>query len=178
MMIDFKEMDIKEANKLRDIDRSEYVDFIYKMDNGQLTEVSNSGHECPGWTDEMHEEIESRFVYELVNGGFAYGAYDQEKLVGFGVLAHKFRGLSNDQLQVDLMYVTKPYRRQGIGTRILKELSDEARNRGAKWLYISSTETRSAVSFYTSNGSVLTDQVDEELFEKEPLDIHMLKSLL
>ncbi|MCI3923139.1 GNAT family N-acetyltransferase [Paenibacillus sp. TRM 82003] len=177
-MIHYKEMDIKEVHKLCEIDRSEYIDLIYKMEEGQLVEVNNSGHECPSWTDEMLTEIESRYVHELEHGGLAIGAYDQERLVGFGVLAHKFRGQSNDQLQVDLMYVSRTYRRQGIGTRILEKLSNEARRRGAKFIYISSTETKSAVSFYTSNGSLITDQVDDELFEKEPLDIHMIKSLM
>nr|WP_279538008.1 GNAT family N-acetyltransferase [Paenibacillus turpanensis] len=90
------------------------------MDNGQLIEVNNIGHECPNWSNQMLKEIESRFAYELENAGFAIGAYDNEKLIGFGVLAHMFRGQSNDQLQVDLMYVSRSYRRKGIGTRILE----------------------------------------------------------
>lgn len=49
---------------------------------------------------------------------------------------------------------------------MMNELAEEARKRGAKYLYISSTETRSAVSFYKSNGSQLTDDVDPELFQK------------
>ncbi|WP_256217773.1 hypothetical protein [Paenibacillus sp. OV219] len=46
--------------------------------------------------------------------------------------------------------------------------------RGAKALYISSTETRSAVSFYRSGRAQLTAKPDEELLRKEPLDIHMI----
>lgn len=75
------------------------------------------------------------------------------------------------------MYVSREYRRQGIGTRILNQLSDEAKKRGAKNLYISSTETRSAVTFYKSNGSKLTNELDSELYEKEPKDIHMIKEI-
>lgn len=48
----------------------------------------------------------------------------------------------------------------------MNELAEEARKRGAKYLCISSTETRSAVSFYKSNGSQLTDDVAHELFQK------------
>lgn len=56
-------------------------------------------------------------------------------------------------------------------------LSEEARRRGARSLYISSTETRSAVSFYQSQGSEMTGEVDKELYTKEPKDIHMIKEL-
>ena len=81
------------------------------------------------------------------------------------------------EMQYDLMYVSRNYRRQGIATRLMDELSHEAKKRGAKSLYISSTETESAVNFYRSTGSVLTGEVDRELFEREPKDIHMIRKL-
>ncbi|WP_051967779.1 hypothetical protein [Brevibacillus thermoruber] len=40
-----------------------------------------------------------------------------------------------------------------------------------------STETESAVKFYRSCGSTITSEIDEELFEKEPHDIHMWLTL-
>ncbi|MEI0739878.1 GNAT family N-acetyltransferase [Paenibacillus sp. JTLBN-2024] len=68
-----------------------------------------------------------RFEAELRGGGAAYGAFDGDALVGFGVLGHRFRGEQLDRLQVDLMYVSRAYRRQGIGTKLMEELADEAR---------------------------------------------------
>lgn len=68
-------------------------------------------------------------------------------LIGFGVLGHQFRGKDKDQLQIDLMYVTKNFRRKGVGKLLMDEFSKEAVTRGAKFLYISSTETESAVNF-------------------------------
>jgi GNAT superfamily N-acetyltransferase len=113
----------------------------------------------------------------LSNGGKAYGAYDGDKLVGFGVLAHQFRGKEKNQLQLDLMYVSRNYRRQGIGSRIFHELSQVAMQRGASQLYISATETESAVGFYSNLGSTIASEVDEELLRKEPRDIHMTRNL-
>ncbi|MFC5528308.1 GNAT family N-acetyltransferase [Cohnella yongneupensis] len=176
MMITYQTLQRDQVNKLLEIDRSEYIDFIYELRNQHLMEVQ-SGHECPTWTEEMMGEIQQRFLYEMDNGGMAIGAFDGQMLIGFGVLAHKFRGKDLNKLQVDLMYVSRNYRRQGIGTRIFNLLSEEARIRGAKSLYISSTETRSAVFFYKSNGSKLTSEIDDELFNKEPKDIHMVVDL-
>ncbi|WP_211750057.1 GNAT family N-acetyltransferase [Paenibacillus sp. Marseille-Q4541] len=175
-MVTHQKMTLEQVHKLKEIDRSEKIDLIYEMNNNELVEV-NANHECPNWDEALLDEIQERYLLELNNGGIAIGAFDGELLIGFGVLAHKFRGENQDQLQVDLMYVSRNYRRQGIGTRILSELADEARARGAKTLYISSTETRSAVSFYKNYGSQITAEVDEELFNKEPKDIHMIKEL-
>jgi len=171
-----REMQLHESGLIRLIDRSELIESIYKMNDGVLEAVP-AGHECPSW-DEAHTlEMIERFEKELRGGGAAYGAFDGETLAGFGVLGHRFRGERQDRLQVDLMYVSRAYRRQGIGTKLMEELSKEARKRGASYLYISSTETESAVHFYMANGGRITDQVDEELFKLEPEDIHMLKKL-
>jgi hypothetical protein len=64
-----------------------------------------------------------------------------------------------------------------IGSRIFYELSQVAIKRGGTQLYISATETESAVKFYSSRGSAVTSEVDEELFRKEPKDIHMTMNL-
>lgn len=53
------------------------------------------------------QEIEQRYLLELYSGGAAIGFFDGERLIGFGVLAHRLRGKNQDQLQVDLMYVSR-----------------------------------------------------------------------
>ncbi|WP_338045214.1 GNAT family N-acetyltransferase [Paenibacillus humicola] len=169
-------MKFEDACRIREIDRSETIDLVYKCKDGVLEEIQ-AGHQCPNWQEDDYEAIIARYEYELTNGGTAIGAYDKGKLVGFGVLAHRLRGKENNRLQVDLMHVTRAYRRQGIGSRILDALRQEAIEKGAKYLYISSTETESAVKFYFSCGASLTPEIDEELFEKEPYDIHMVKKL-
>lgn len=175
-MISYRELHLADAEKIQEIDRSERINTIYQMEDGVLKEVK-AGHECPNWSVEEVEKLKTRFKNELEKGGKAYGAFDKNRLVGFGVLAHKFRGKNEDRLQVDLMYVSREYRRKGIGTRILEKLSRDAKFRGAKYLYISSTETKSAYNFYKNNGSDIAEEVDEELFELEPLDIHLVKEL-
>jgi len=175
-MIQYHILTEEQAGKLEEIDRSEHIDLIFEMKDGRVVE-RHTDQECPSWDADLLEEIKARFMDEIRRGGLAVGAFDGETLVGFGVLGHRFRGMNKDQLQVDLMYVSRNYRRQGIGSRMMDELMKEARRRGAKYLYVSSTETRSAVSFYKSRGSRLAEVVDEELYAKEPNDIHMVIEL-
>lgn len=175
-MITYRIMNLHDVKQLHEVDRSEYIDLIYEVTDEGLVEHKQN-HECANWDQQQLQEMQDRYIYELKQGGMAYGAFDGLRLVGFGVLAHQFRGKEQNQLQLDLMYVSRAYRRRGIGTRILTFLSEEAKKRGAQFLYISSTETRSAVSFYQSQGSEMTGEVDEELYTKEPKDIHMIKEL-
>lgn len=184
-MIVYRQMTIDDAERLQDIDRSEYTDLIYEMRGGELCEIA-AGHECPVRDADLLDRMRQRYCDELSRGGTAFGAFDGETLAGFGVLAHRFRGPEQDQLQIDLLYVSRGYRRwgiatrirrRGIATRIMNELRRTAIGRGSKSLYISSTETRSAVSLYRSIGGRITERVDPELFEKEPKDIHMIVEL-
>ncbi len=175
-MITYRTLTLDDVNQLQAIDRSEHIDLIYEMRENRLVELKQD-HECSDWDEKLLEEIQTRYVYELEQGGMAYGAFADDQFIGFGVLAHQLRGREQNQLQVDLMYVSHGYRRQGVGKRILNQLGEEAKKRGAKYLYISSTETRSAVSFYKSQGSQITSEIDQELYDKEPKDIHMIKEL-
>lgn len=175
-MITYRTLTLDDCTKLQEIDRSETIEYTYANVDGTLVE-SVANHECPRWDDATLQDIKHRFVDELTHGGCAYGAFDGELLIGFGVLAHRFRGKDRNILQLDLMFVSRSYRRQGVGTTIINMLCDVARGREAKYLYISSTETRSAVYFYKNQGGQMTDEVDPELFAKEPYDIHMLKEL-
>lgn len=175
-MITIREMAADEGSKISEIDRSEFINSIYVDNQGELKKIDKP-HECPTWDEEMMEQLIKRFALEIEQGGKGCGAFDGMRLVGFGVLGHLKRGPLEDRLQVDLMYVSRKYRRQGIGTLLMKELSEAAKDRGASYLYISSTETESAVGFYTSNGGILTEDKDPELFELEPKDIHLIIKL-
>lgn len=175
-MLTYRSMKIEEAELISHIDRSEYIAKIYRTEEGKIHETL-AGHECATWDQHHLEELQERFRVEMRNGAYAYGAFDGDRLAGFGVLAHQFRGVNKNQLQVDLMYVSRAYRRQGSGRTIMDELKREALSRGAEYLYVSSTETESAVKFYTHCGSALTNEVDPELFRLEPEDIHMLIKL-
>ncbi|WP_174806437.1 GNAT family N-acetyltransferase [Paenibacillus amylolyticus] len=176
IMITYRTLTLDDVNQLQEIDRSEHIDLIYEMRENRLVELEQN-HECSNWDEMLLKEIQNRYVYELEQGGMAYGAFADDQLIGFGVLAHQYRGKERNRLQVDLMYVSRGYRRQGIGKRILNELGEEAKKRGAQYLYISSTETKSAVSFYKSQGSQIASEIDQELYDKEPKDIHMIKEL-
>lgn len=172
----FRNMGPEDVSHLAHIDRSEWIEQICRIENGQETWIE-IGQECPGWDAVQLEELQLRFCSELENGGAAIGGYDGDRLAGFGLLGHRMLGSQNDTLPIDLMYVGRAYRRRGIGTRLMQLLSQQASVRGARSLYISSTESRSAVGFYRSLGSEHAIDPDPEMLAKEPLDIHMVRPL-
>ncbi len=177
-MIEYRSLNMNDAPLIGHIDRSEHIDLIYEMKDGQMV-ATRQDHECASWSSSELEELQQRFVNELAEGGYALGGFDNNSLAGFAVLGHQWRGNEKKQLQLDLMYVSRNYRRKGMAAQLMRGLADKARARGATELYISATETRSAVSFYKKQGARLAEahEIDAQLFEKEPLDIHMILKL-
>jgi len=171
-MITIRMMKIEEAELIRSLDRSELIEATYRCVGGRLEETRVQ-IDCPNWTESQFDTIIARFHRDVEGDGVAFGAFEGERLAGFAVLEGRFRGERLDRLQLDLMYVSRQYRRQGVGTRVMEEIKAEAKRRGADYLYISAADTESAVNFYQRSGSRLTEEIDEELFQLEPKDIHM-----
>ncbi|MFX1235661.1 MAG: GNAT family N-acetyltransferase [Promethearchaeota archaeon] len=109
----------KEIEKLREINRREIVEQLYYYKSGKLF-IKNEFVDDPGWTSEEFD-IHIKDLYNVYDqGGFIYGAFDDNKIVGIAALGSKFIGLTKDQLQVIFFHVDIDYRNQGLGTNLMK----------------------------------------------------------
>ena len=86
--------------------------------------------------------------------------------------------LTEDMAQLDALFVDKHHRQQGIASHLTRLLERQAIADGHKHLYVSATESQSAVGFYMSQGFVPTQDAHPELYALEPNDIHMIKILV
>jgi N-acetylglutamate synthase-like GNAT family acetyltransferase len=172
MKIDYRELKLDELDGIRGIDRSEEVDSVYLFRSGTLVqkEVSRRMEGFPG--DEL-EAILRRQKQLLANGGWVYGAFDSGKLVGVASLENRFRGRTHRYCKMDILFVSRDYRREGIAEKLLSVCKTTARGIGAERLYISATESKNTVDFYMKRGARLVEELDDDLFRMEPEDIHL-----
>ena len=170
------ELGADDLGRIGEIDRSETVRLKYLYDDGTLRPVEIN-HEIPTWSDGMVAEAVGMLAPKLRDGGVLLGAFDGDRLVGVAVLGGVFIGEARDQLQLAFLYVSNGYRRRGIAKRLMDEACARARLKGARQLYVSATETESAVGFYLGYGCRLAQQVDQALYRLEPLDIHLTLDL-
>jgi GNAT superfamily N-acetyltransferase len=145
-------------------------------DHGELRPVEIN-HAIPTWGESMVAEAKVMLAPKLEAGGVFLGAFVAGKLVGVAVLGGERIGARSDQLQMAFLYVSNGYRRRGIATGLMDEVCRRARQNGARQLYISATETESAVGFYLGYGCRLAETVDAALYELEPADIHLTLDL-
>ena len=78
----------------------------------------------------------------FARGGWLHGVFDEGKLIGAGILDSRFIGRKKDQLRLTFLHIGKAYRKRGLGRRLFELAKAEARERGAKRLYISRLHRR------------------------------------
>ncbi len=162
----------EEIEKLRNLDRSEIVEQVYNYKNENLI-IKDEFYDVPGWSpSDMDSHIEELDA-QNDRGDYIFGAFDGEKLIGIAVLGSEFINSTKDQLEVIFLHVDAKYRKQGVGTNLMNRLISQARELEAKKLYVSATPSKNTVDFYLNRGACLTKELNSELFELEPEDIHL-----
>ena len=88
-------------------------------------------------------------------------AWQQERMIGTGALVPRGEGTG----EIVRMSLVKDLRRQGVGSRILERLIEEAKTLGLRQLVLETTETwQEAIAFYQCHGFVETHHKDGDVY--------------
>ncbi len=170
--IEYRLLAAAEIERTDEIDRSEVIDGVYRLRNGALV-LEDHHFDARGWPPGEPDASKHRMRECLARGGAGWGAFVGERLVGIAVLDGRRIGSALDALDMYFLHVSNGYRGRGIGRELVRLVRQRAREMGARCLYVSSSPTANTVTFYRSRGFELASDVDPELYELEPDDIHM-----
>ena len=154
------------------IDRREVIDNIYYLRDGKLV-LEPEHYDMQGWPPGEAEHYTPILLDCYDRGGFFWGAFEDDHLVGISILESKFIGSGRDILQLKFLHVNRDCRGQGLGTKLFNIAIEKAKVLGAKKLYISATPSENTINYYLRLGCVLAAEIDPELFALEPEDIHL-----
>jgi GNAT superfamily N-acetyltransferase len=169
----FRTLERAEIEQIWTIDRREFIARIYRLEDGVLRLEPLNINVPKEWRADTVRDTTPLLYESFDRGGHFYGAFDAEQLVGEAVLDTIWRGPREDLLQLEMLHVSRDYRNTGLGTLLFEHARTEARDRGARGLYISASPTENTIRFYQRRGSVLLATPDPELFAREPEDIHL-----
>ncbi|HBS5781590.1 TPA: GNAT family N-acetyltransferase [Klebsiella aerogenes] len=163
----------QQLDRLWEIDRSEIIDTLYKLDNGRL-QAYPQYYDVRGW--DPHDRQVYTPIHEACydRGGIFFAFFEQNKIIAAAAMDTLPRGEKGDLRQLLFFYVGAAQRGQGWGRRLCDYALQQLPALGASGLYISSIPNKSTVDFYLSQGCRLIDKPDPELFALEPEDIHLI----
>jgi GNAT superfamily N-acetyltransferase len=176
--IEIRRLSRDELERIAEIDRTEHIDALYVQDGERLVERRGCW-DSPAWErngqGEHSIEAKARELNAYLDGGgIAIAALVDERVVGIGVVVPHLRpGVA----QLAFLHVSAPWRGTGIGSRLAGQLDDVARNAGDTAMVVSATPSKNTVDFYIGRGFLVTAHPLSELFELEPDDVHMRKTL-
>ena len=171
--IEIRALDASWVAQIAALDRTETVTAAYALRDGVLV-AEERIIEVPQWSGEWLAHTLKYIGEQLDDGAILYGAFVGDALAGVAQVGVRLRGSQCDHIQLCFLMVSRPYRRQGVASRLMALCQAEARQRGARYLYISATPFSSAVGFYQRHGARLAHEVDAELLALEPKDIHLV----
>ena len=76
-------------------------------------------------------------------------------------------------LQLSSLHTSYEYRGNGVGKQLFSMACNEAKDLGAKKLYISSHSSEESQKFYKAVGCVEAIEYDKKLVEEEPCDCQL-----
>src|SRR3712207_3187877 len=136
-----------ELDCAHDIDVSESDDYVYRCVQGQLESLqqhwTRDDWDAGTWQATL-ADWDSHLGMDVIVGAFA-----GEQLVGLASLSYPKTGTVAHLVSI---HVSRPYRRHGIGGRLMQEVMRRARTHGATHLYVWATTSPSAVNFYLDQG--------------------------
>ncbi|MFR1518977.1 MAG: GNAT family N-acetyltransferase [Clostridia bacterium] len=145
----------------------------YYAKQGSFLEVQDCDF-IESWDkDKKHSIIYEDLCEVLEYGGTIYGAFDNDKLIGFSCFDGRFIGNESQYLQLIYLHVSCEYRNRRIGRTLFSMCADSARKQEAKKLYISANSSYSTQQFYRSMGCVQATENIVHLCDADPYDIQM-----
>ncbi len=154
------------------ISRRERITSQYVQQSLQLVECF---YDVQQWDAEHLQNDPPKLKQLYRQHGKFIGAFDfQQRLVGISVVSAQF---IHDYPQAKLLqyfYVDADHQGQGIGAQLMQAAKKSAKELGGNELYISATPSKRTVDFYLKHGAELLDKPDQQLWQLEPEDIHLM----
>jgi GNAT superfamily N-acetyltransferase len=172
--INYKELKIADLNDnlLDHYNRYQEVKRCYRKENGNW--IIKNIEFVENWDKDKKIKVIQK-LYETINscGGYVFGAFIDEKLIGFAILFNKKFGSRKQYIQLDSMQVSYSNRHNGIGKYLFNLCVLKTKEIGIEKMYISANSSEETQRFYLGIGCKDAEEIDKELFEQEPYDRHM-----
>ncbi len=125
------------------------------------------------WSEADYDALIDKLRRDLANGGYAAGAFTEDKLKGFVAVSADPLGKNHEYLDLAELNVSADARRRGIGQTLFHMARDWARRHGAEKLYISAHSAVETQAFYWAMGCVEALEYSQKHVEKEPCDCQL-----
>lgn len=164
-MVVYQKLSKHECSKIREIDASQYIYRAWRDINGkrQLVEINYHDPDFPnGYTHHL-AALRNTIDY----GGFAFGAFDNDCLLGFCSVNSDWFGTKSNYVLLDQLFISKESRSKGVGKRLFLLCANEAKKQGADKFYICAGSAEETIAFYFAIGCQEAKEINQTLYQQD-----------
>lgn len=170
-MRNYRKMEPWEAEKIAQIDATNYIENVWRRnERGEyfLKRINWTETGLPnGYAWHLR-----RFREALADGGTAFGCFRGDTLVGYAtVWGHVFG--QQKYVLLDQLFVSGELRGNGIGRELFALCAEQARQLGARKLYLCAGSMEKTMAFYKRLGCIPSVEPDPKLVAEDPNDIQL-----
>lgn len=125
------------------------------------------------WGNDEYSFLVKCLKNTINTGGSVIGVFKDNKIIGFTSVENEFFGLEKEYLQLSSIHISYEFRGRGIGKKLFEMIAREAKNLGAKKLYISAHSSEESQAFYKAMDCKEAEEYNEKLLEAEPCDCQL-----
>ena len=180
-LVTYRELVVEDIYLIAEVNREERIEAEYVAEPdatgfGIVTRLRHfdSPKFNPAWGKEGTDNRIKAWKPHLEEGGFMYGAFRAERLVGFIVLGSKRRDGAGE---IVALFVDRDFRERGIATQLMSWAEKKASDTGMDALFLYSNPTLSSVSFYRKMGFQISGLIAKHIVSDLSGDIVMAKML-
>jgi ribosomal protein S18 acetylase RimI-like enzyme len=171
--ITYQYMDLTslQTTNLKNFNRYQVTNRVWYKDTNQFSLKSDY------FVEEWDDDKKSLVLHDLQNciqtGGIVVGAIVNESLIGFANVEGELFGSKMEYRELSYIHVSNEYRNSGVGKKLFQLCCEKAKEIGTSKLYIAAHPSEETQHFYRKVGCTYAVEINQSIFEKEPLDIQL-----
>jgi N-acetylglutamate synthase-like GNAT family acetyltransferase len=171
--INYKLLDLTSlpSTNLKKFNRYQETNRVWYKDNDQFN--IKADHFVEQWDDDKKMLVLRDLENCVKLGGIVVGAFLEGDLIGFANVEGELFGSKKEYRELTYIHVSNEYRNGGIGKKLFQLCCEKAKEMGTKKLYIAAHPSEETQHFYRKLGCTYAAELNQAIFNKEPLDIQL-----
>jgi ribosomal protein S18 acetylase RimI-like enzyme len=165
------DLSILQSTNLKKFNRYQETNRVWYKDNDDFN--LKVDHFVEQWDDDKKTLVIQALQKCVKSGGIVVGAFVDGDLIGFANVERDLFGAQKEYRELTYIHVSNEFRNCGIGKKLFQLCCEKATEIGTKKLYIAAHPSEETQHFYRSVGCTFAKEINQTIFDKEPLDIQL-----
>ena len=168
--MEIKRMGAEDCKRMPEIDASHHIHRAWREIDGKL-ELVNIDYFDPTWPNGYEDHYRSALL--TVKKGLVLGAFENDSLIGILTIEPMEKWSDYSYGLLDQLFVSKPYRGKGIGTRLFNYALSVIDDWSLDRILICAGSAEETIAFYRKLGCVEPEKKNQEMYDDDPRDMQL-----